>query len=203
MEELELFEKVKIVRHKTDLGILDCKKALEENNEDIDEAIFWLRERGLKNVKKRDNKSTTEGKIITYVHTRDKVGVMLEMNCETDFVARTDEFIKLGQDLCLQIVASSPVCLSKDGMMNDDQRIFFLEEKSIINKQVADLNKPDNIANKIADGKMNKVYSDNCLLQQAFVKDPKMTVSDLVNTVKSKLGENIVVKRFERYELGE
>jgi elongation factor Ts len=190
---------VKSLRERTGAGMMECKKALVECGGDIDKAIAYLREHGLAKAAKRAGKSTDEGLIFSYIHPGDKLGVLLELNCETDFVARTDEYQQLTKDLAMQIAAASPVAVRREDMDTE----VIEAERQIFRTQALNDGKPEKIVDKIADGRIEKYYSETCLLEQAFVKDPAQTVNDVVQTAIGKLGENIVVKRFVRFRLGE
>ncbi|MCO5197513.1 MAG: translation elongation factor Ts [Anaerolineae bacterium] len=192
-------EMVKELREATGAGVLDAKKALEAANGDFDEATVILREKGLARVAKKSGRSANEGLIEMYAHPGNRVGVILEINCETDFVARNEEFVELAHDIALQIAAMSPRYVGKDDVPEADLEA----ERELLTKQALAEGKPEQIVAKIVDGRMRKFYEEYCLLEQPFVKDDSMLIQDMVNTAISKLGENIVVRRFERYELGE
>ncbi|MCO5184047.1 MAG: translation elongation factor Ts [Anaerolineae bacterium] len=192
-------EMVKELREATGAGVLDAKKALEAANGDFDEATVILREKGLARVAKKSGRSANEGLIEMYAHPGNRVGVILEINCETDFVARNEEFVELAHDIALQIAAMSPRYVGKDDVPEADLE----SERELLTKQALAEGKPEQIVAKIVDGRMRKFYEEYCLLEQPFVKDDSMLIQDMVNTAISKLGENIVVRRFERYELGE
>lgn len=185
------------LRSRTGAGIVACKKALEEAKGDINEAITLLRKKGEASAEKKAGRETSEGLIDQYIHMGGKVGVLLEINCETDFVAKTEDFKKLARDICLHIAATNPSFLSRD----DVPETFLEKEKEVVQASLA--NKPPNVVEKIVEGKLNKILGEICLLEQPFVKDPEQTVQELVKSAIAKLGENIVVKRFTRYQLGE
>ena len=191
-------KEVKALRDKTGLGMMDCKAALEETQGDIDKAIEILRKKGYQTAEKRSGRETKEGLIGSYVHLNNKIGVLVEVNCETDFVARSDDFRRLVQDLCLQVAATNPVALSSD----DVPQAVKEKEREIYRAQMA--GKPAAVIEKAVEGKLRKFYQERCLLHQPFVKDPeqKRTVQDVVTETIAKTGENIVVKRFVRLELG-
>ncbi len=190
---------VKELRERTGTGMMDCKKALQESGGDIDRAIQHLREKGLSKAAKRAGREAKEGCVFTYVHPGSRLGVILELNCETDFVARTDDFDKLGKDLAMQVAAATPLVVRRDELSDD----IVDEEKDIYKKQAIESGKPEKILDKIVEGKLQKFYSEVCLLEQPFIKNDKETVEYLVKSTIAKLGENIVVRRFARFELGE
>ncbi len=190
---------VKELREKTGAGMMDCKKALTETDGDFDKAINYLREKGIAKAASKAGRSTKEGIIVSYIHPGDKLGVMVEINCETDFVARTDDFRQFAKDIAMQIAATSPLAVSRDGI--DAQVVE--QEKQIYRQQTINEGKPEKILDKIVSGKLDKYYSEVCLMEQAFVKDSEKTITDLLNGVIAKLGENISIKRFVRFRLGE
>jgi len=189
---------VKELRERTGSGLMDCKRALSENQGDIEKAIDWLRQKGLAAASKKSGRKASEGIIGTYVHM-DKIGVMVEVNCETDFVARTDDFKNLVKDVAMHIAASNPLYLSQDDVPEDVKE----REREIYRAQIT--NKPANIVDKIVEGKLDKFFSETCLLEQIFIKDTeqKQKIKDLINEKVAKLGENIVLRRFVRFQLGE
>jgi elongation factor Ts len=189
---------VKELREMTGAGILDCKQALEVNNGDFEKAALYLREKGMAAAAKRAERETKEGLIGSYVHAGSKVAGLVEVNCETDFVAHTDEFQNLAHDLAMQVVAGKPSYLSRD-----DVPVEVLDqEKAVYRAQMQDSDKPEHIIDRIVEGKLEKFYEETCLLEQPFIKDTSMTVKDLVQQSNSLLGENIVVQRFARFEVG-
>ncbi len=192
-------QQVKELRERTGAGMMDCKKALQESGGDVDKAIKILREKGLASAAKRAGREVKEGCIFSYVHPGDKLGVLLELNCETDFVARTDDFQELGKNIAMQVAAVSPVVVRREevspGMME--------HEKEIYRNQAKAAGKPEKIIDKIVEGKLEKFYHEVCLLEQPFIKNDKETVEDFVKATIGKLGENIVVRRFARFKLGE
>ena len=190
---------VKELRQKTGAGIMDCKQALVENGDDLAKAIDWLRQKGLAAAGKKAGRTTNEGVIASYIHSGSKVGVLVEVNCETDFVARNDEFQSLVRDLTLQIAASKPVYVRRE----DVPQKTLDKEMQIYRGQAKELGKPQAAWEKIASGKLEKFYQDSCLLEQPFVKDPSVKIADLLNQKIAKIGENIAVRRFTRYQLGE
>lgn len=185
------------LRAKTGAGLIDCKRALQEANGDMEEAVTILRKKGVASAAKKAGRSAGDGLIESYIHLGGKVGVLLEINCETDFVAKTDDFKELARDICLHIAAASPTAIDRDGVPSD----IIEKEREIAREQVK--GKPDNVVEKIVEGKMEKIYSQFCLLEQPFVKNPDQTIKDLITEKISKLGENIVVRRFVRYQVGE
>ncbi len=190
---------VKDLRDKTGLGMMDCKKALVETEGDVEKAVDFLRKKGALKAAKREGRATTEGRIGSYIHMNGKIGVLLELNCESDFVAKTDEFGNLVKDLCMQVAASSPRWIAREDVPED----VILKEKEIYVTQAKDAGKPEKILDKIAEGKMNKFYSEVCLLEQPFVKDTDKTVDEVIKDVIAKLGENMTVGRFARFQLGQ
>jgi len=190
-------EIVRQLRDKTSAGITDCKEALEESGGNIDKAIDVLRKKGVDTARKKAGRVTKEGCIESYIHPGSKIGVMIEVNCETDFVAKNEEFRKLVKDLLLQIAASNPLYIRKEDVPSD----LIEKEKELLSAQIKD--KPANVVEKIVSGRLEKFYQDICLLEQPFVKDPKSTVRAYITSVIAKTGENIVVRRFVRYQLGE
>jgi elongation factor Ts len=192
-------KEVSELRGRTGAGMMDCKKALLETGGDLDKAVDYLRHKGIAKAEKRSGRSAQEGLIESYVHFNGKVGVMLEVNCETDFVARTDDFKALARDLALHIASASPIAVTADQVPED----LVAHERSIFEKQVEESGKPEQVRPKIVEGKIKKFFQERVLLDQPFVKDDKKRVSDLVKEVSGKLGENLIVRRFVRYELGE
>ncbi len=189
---------VKELRDKTNAGMMDCKKALAETNGDMEKAIDFLRQKGLAVAAKRADRSTSEGTIETYIHSGSKLGVMIEVGCETDFVAKTPAFITFAKDLAMQIAATNPVSISRDDVPPE----LLQREKDIYTQQAIDSGKPANIAEKIVAGKIDKYYAEACLLEQKFIKDPDLTIQDKLNELIATMGENISVKRFVRMQVG-
>lgn len=187
---------VSTLREKTGAGLLDCKKALTESSGDLDQAETILRKKGVASAAKKAGRSANEGLIESYIHLGGKVGVLIEVNCETDFVAKTDEFKTFCRDLCLQIAAASPSVVSRDQVPEAE----LAKEREIATSQAA--GKPPAAIQKIVEGKLEKFYSTACLLDQPFVKNPDQTVKDLLTSKVAKMGENIVVRRFVRYQIG-
>lgn len=188
---------VKQLRDKLDAPIMDCKSALAEANGDMSKAIEILKRKGLAKGKEKQQRITSDGLIASYIHFGGKIGVLVEINCESDFVARTEEFKKLVKDLTMHIAASNPKYIAQEEVPKE----VLEKEKSIYKSQFKD--KPDNVVEKILKGKMKSFFSEVCLLNQPFVKDPNVTVGEYINSFIGKLGENIRVKRFIRYQLGE
>ena len=190
---------VKELRAKTGAGIMDCKEALKENEGDIGQAADWLRQKGISKAEKKASRETSEGRIGSYIHMGGRVGVLVEINCETDFVAKTDEFNNLVGDVAMQIAAMSPTYVSRDEVPQD-----------VIDREVAgykaaamEEGKPENIAEKIAQGKVDKYFKSQCLLEQDFIKDDKKTIEDVLKETIAKTGENMRIKRFSRFDLAE
>ena len=190
---------VKELREKTGAGIMDCKKALKEKDGVLDDAVDFLREKGLAAAAKKSGRITSEGVVGSYIHAGGKIGVLLEVNCETDFVARTDEFQAFVKDICMQVAAANPLGLTRDDIPAVDSE----KEKQIFRIQAIESGKPEKIVDKIVTGKMEKFYAENCLMEQKFVKNPDLTVEELVKEMIAKTGENISIRRFTRYLLGE
>jgi len=192
-------EMVKQLREKTGAGMMDCKNALVQAEGDSDKAISLLREKGIAKAASKKGRTTAEGVIATYVHTGDKLGVMVEINCETDFVARTDQFKTFARDIAMHIAASSPVCIHREEI---DQSLLE-SEREIYRQQALNEGKPEKIIDKIVDGKLEKYYSEVVLMEQPYVKDNDKTVNDFVKDMIATLGENINIHRFARFRLGE
>ncbi len=192
-------ELVKELREKSSAGMMDCKKALIESNGDIKKAEEILREKGLAEASKKAFRATKEGLVDSYIHPGSRIGVLLEVNCETDFVARNEVFRNLVHDIALHIAASAPSYVSKEDVPPE----IVEKEKEVYKKQALNEGKPEKILDKIAEGKIQKFYEENCLLEQLFIKDNDLKVGDLVKHNIAKIGENIVVRRFVRYVLGE
>lgn len=192
-------EQVKELREKTGAGFMDCKRALEENAGNFEKAIDALRKKGIIAAAKRKGKDATEGSIFSYIHTGGKVGVMVEVKCETDFVARTPDFVNLQKEIALHIAAMAPKYLKPQDVPAAEVE----REKEIFRAQAKQTGKPDNIIEKILEGRINKFYSEICLLEQPFVKDDTKKVQEIIDHVAGKLGENVHISRFCRFELGE
>jgi elongation factor Ts len=192
-------EQVKELREQTGSGMMECKKALTETDGDLEKAILYLREHGLAAAAKKAGRSTGDGKIEAYIHPGSKLGVMVEVNCETDFVARTDEYQSLCHEIAMQIAAADPRYLER----NQVPESLLEQEKEIARTQALSEGKPEKLIEKIVQGRMEKFYQAVCLLEQPYVRDPGQSVGDLVKEAISKLGENIVIRRFVRFRLGE
>jgi elongation factor Ts len=190
---------VKELREKTGTGMMDCKKALQETNGDFEKAIEYLRKKGMASAAKKAGRATKEGLVYSYIHGEGKVGVLVEVNCETDFVARTEDFKQLVKDIAMHIAAAGPRWVKPEDVSPE----IFEKEKEIAMAQLVASGKPAAVLEKIAEGKMNKFYEENCLLKQTFVKDTNKTIEQLVTEAVAKLGENMGIKRFARFVLGE
>ena len=187
------------LRKRTGAGIMDCKKALAEKNGDIEASLIHLREQGLKASEMKSNRDASEGLIISYIHSGSKIGSLLEINCETDFVARTEQFNELARNIAMQVAASKPKYLSKEDVSEEDLDT----ERAILKQQLIDSNKPENIIDKIIEGRLSKYYSEVCLLEQTYIRNGDKTVQDLIQEAISQLGENIIIRRFELFILGQ
>ncbi len=192
-------KEVSELRSRTGAGMMDCKKALQDTEGDLDKALQLLRQKGIAKAEKRAGRSAKEGAVGSYLHFNGRVAVLVEVNCETDFVARTDDFQNLARDLAMHIASARPLAVSPEEIPAD----VVERERAIFEAQVAESGKPEQVRPKIVEGKLKKFYQENVLLRQPYVKDDKKTVGDLVTEVSAKVGENIVVRRFVRYELGE
>ncbi len=190
---------VKELREKTGVGIMDCKNALQEADGDINKAIDILRKKGIAKSQKREGRATSEGQIQSYIHMGGKIGVLVEVNCETDFTAKTEDFTSFAKDLSMQIAATNPVAISPEAIPVETLD----REKEIYRAQALESGKPENVVEKIIDGKLKKFYSEVCLLEQAYVRDPDKKIKNLLDDLKAKTGENIKIRRFARYQLGE
>lgn len=191
-------EMIKELRQATGAGVLDCKRALETSNGDLDKAVEYLREKGLAAVAKRAARDANDGVIGVYVHHGSRVATMIELNCETDFVARTKEFQTLAHDLAMQVAATQPQYLTREDVPLE----VIQAEKQNYRAQMAAQNKPDHILDQIVEGKLEKFYQEVCILEQPFIKDEDLTIEDLIKSAIAKMGENIVLRRFVRYEIG-
>jgi elongation factor Ts len=192
-------EHVKKLREKTGVGLMDCKEALKHSDGDMEKAIEYLREKGLAKLQKRSGRAASEGVIASYIHAGSKVGVMVEVNSETDFVAKTDEFQEFARDIAMQITAATPIYIKREDVPEEVKE----KEKALYRRQALDSGKPEKIIDKIAEGKIEKYYQEVCLLDQSFIKNPDVTVKGLLEGLVIKLGENIVIRRFVRFQLGE
>ncbi|MDW7730290.1 MAG: translation elongation factor Ts [Bacillota bacterium] len=190
---------VKALREKTGAGMMDCKKALTETGGNEEKAIDVLREKGLAAAAKRSGRAANQGIIDSYIHLGGKIGVLVEVNCETDFVARNDEFREFVRNLCLQVAATNPAYLTKE----DVPESILEKERQIIKAQALNEGKPEKIVEKIIEGRLEKYYRENCLLEQTYVKDEDLTIHALLTNLIAKIGENIVIRRYCRFEIGE
>ncbi|MGI9860401.1 translation elongation factor Ts [Moorella naiadis] len=190
---------VKELRERTGAGMMDCKKALAETNGDMEKAIEYLRKKGLATAAKRAGKTANEGLVQAYIHGGGRIGVLIEVNCETDFVARTDDFQELVHNLAMQVAASRPEYVAREDVPEE----VLAREKEILKAQALNEGKPEKVVEKIVSGRLEKFYQENCLLEQPYIKDMDRTVQDLINEKVAKLGEKVVVRRFVRYEVGE
>ncbi len=192
-------EAVKALREKTGAGMMDCKNALQASDGDFEKAIEYLRKKGASIAQKRSDKAANQGVIESYIHTGGRVGTLIELNCETDFVAKTDDFKRLAKDLAMQVAAMNPRYVSREDVGKTEME----KEIEIYKTQAKNEGKPDTIAEKIAEGRLEKYYQEVCLLEQSFIKDSSKTVKDLLNEATAKIGENIRVGRFQTFHLGE
>lgn len=190
---------VKELREKTGVGMMDCKKALKECDGDIEKSIDYLRKKGIATAQKRGGRSTSEGQVQSYIHAGGKIGVMVEINCETDFTGKNDDFTEFAKNVAMHIAASNPISIDRDGISSD----ILEKEKEIYATQAKESGKPEKVIEKIVEGKINKFYAESTLLEQQYVKNPDITVKDLLNEMIAKTGENIIISRFARYQLGE
>ena len=190
---------VKELRAKTGAGILDCQNALKETNLDIEKAIDLLRQKGLAAAQKKAGRETKEGLVSSYIHAGSKIGVLVEINCETDFVARTDEFQVLIKEVALQVAATNPTYIQREDVPADKIE----REKAVYLGQAKEMGKPEAAWGKIVQGKLDKFYQEQCLLEQSFIKDPNSTIKEILTGKIAKLGENISIARFTRYQLGQ
>lgn len=189
---------VKELRDKTNAGMMDCKKALGETGGDMEKAVDFLRQKGLAVAQKRAGRSTSEGVVQTYIHAGGKLGVMVEVNCETDFVAKTDDFQGFARDVAMHVAAMNPLAVKREEIPED----VVAREAEIYKKQAMDSGKPENIAEKMVTGKLEKFFGEVSLMEQKFVKNPDLSIQDLLNDLIAKMGENITVKRFVRFQIG-
>jgi len=187
------------LREKTGAGIMDCKGALTECNGDMDKALDFLRKKGLATAAKRAGRAMTEGIVESYIHMDSKLGVLVEVNCETDFVAKNDDFKAFAKNIAMHIAATNPVGIRPEDVPEE----IIAKEKEIYHGQVMEMGKPEKIADKIVEGKLQKYFKENCLMDQAYVRNPEMTIADLLNELIAKIGENISIKRFVRFKIGE
>lgn len=190
---------IKELREKTGVGIMDCKTALKECDGNINKAIEYLRKKGIATAKKRGGRATSQGQVQSYIHAGGKIGVLVEVNCETDFTGKTEDFVNFVKDIAIQIAATSPIAVDRESVPED----ILEKEKDIYATQAKTSGKPDKVIDKIVEGKLKKFFSEVCLLEQPFVKDTEITVQDLLNEMIAKTGENILIRRFIRFQLGE
>ena len=191
-------DKVKILRERTGVGIMDCKSALTETNGDIDKAVDLLRKKGVASAEKRAGRETSQGLVETYIHPGSQLGVLIEVNCETDFVAKTDDFKDFVRDIAMQIAATGPKAVSREDFLKED----IDKELEIYETQAKNEGKPENIIERYVQGKLEKFYQENVLMEQSYIKDPNKNIKGLLSEVIAKTGENIIIKRFIRYQLG-
>ena len=192
-------QSVKELREKTSVGIMDCKNALQEAGGDSNKAIEILRKKGIAKAQKREGRIASEGQIQSYVHIGGKIGVLVEANCETDFSSKTEVFTNFTKNLAMHIAATNPIAISPENLPLE----IVEKEKEIYKDQALQSGKPEKVVEKIVEGKLRKFFSEVCLLNQAYIKDPDITIQDLLNELKAKTGENIIIKRFVRFQLGE
>ena len=190
---------LKEIRERTGAGVVDCKKALKESDGNIDKAITFLREKGLAAAAKRAGRVAAQGTVGSYIHGGGKIGVLVEVNCETDFVARTDEFQQLIKDIAMQVAASNPRYVQRDEVPAQEAE----KERAIYRTQTLESSKPENVIDRIVEGRLEKFYSEQCLLEQGFIREPSKTIEQLVKEVVARTGENIVVRRFARFQIGD
>lgn len=191
-------ELVKELRDKTGVGIMACKNALKDSEGNIDKAVDILRKKGIAKAQKREGRIASEGQIQSYVHMGGKIGVLVEVNCETDFSANTEDFTSFSKNLAMQIAAANPIAISPEELSQE----IVEREKEIYREQALQAGKPEKVAEKIVEGKLRKFYSEVCLLKQAYIRNPDITIEDLLNELKAKTGENILISRFARFQLG-
>jgi elongation factor Ts len=192
-------EMVKQLREKTGAGMMDCKNALSEVEGDVEKAIEHLRKKGLATAQKRAGRALSEGIIQSYIHMTGKLGVMVEVNCETDFVAKNEDFQEFTKNIAMHIAATNPLGITPEDISQE----IIEKEKEIYRAQALDMGKPENVIDKIVEGKLNKFYQESCLLNQPYVRDTDISIADLLNQMIAKIGENISIKRFVRYQIGE
>jgi elongation factor Ts len=190
---------VKRLREQTGAGWMDCKAALQETGGDVDQAVAWLRKKGMASAQRKAGRATSEGSIGSYIHAGDKIGVMVEVNCETDFVARTEQFRQLVHDLAMHIAAAEPRFVRREEVTAE----ILQREKEIYREQALASGKPEKVVDRIVSGKLDKFYEENCLYEQHFIKDDKLTIKELVDSAIAQVGENVNVRRFARFKVGE
>jgi elongation factor Ts len=191
-------EQIKELREKTGVGIMDCKAALQASDGDMTKAIEHLRKKGIATARKRESRTASQGQVQAYIHGGGKIGVLVEVNCETDFSAKTDDFTAFVKDIAMQIAAANPIAIDRDRIPAD----VIEKEKEIYASQARESGKPDKVIEKMVEGKLKKFFSDACLLEQPYIKNPDISVQDLLNELIAKTGENVVIRRFERFQLG-
>ena len=190
---------VKQLRDKTGAGMMDCKNALTKSDGDLDAAVDFLRKSGVSKAEKKGTRETKEGLVYSYIHAGGRLGVLIEVNCETDFVAKTDGFFELAHNLAMQIAATNPIALNKDSVSDE----IISKEKEIYTEQAKSSGKPDNIIEKMVEGRLSKFYQENCLMEQSYIKDSEKKINDLVTETIATLGENITINRYTRFAVGE
>lgn len=190
---------VKELREQTSAGLMDCKTALKESEGDIEKAIEYLRVKGLAKAQKKSDRETSEGTVLSYIHPGNRIGVLIEVSCETDFVARTDEFQGFVRDVAMQVAATAPLGVGRDEVPAE----VVEKERGVFRTQALEEGKPEKILDKIVEGRIEKFYTENCLLDQPYIKDDSKTVQDLLNEIIAKLGENIKIARFARFQIGQ
>jgi len=190
---------VKELREKTGVGMMDCKKALAESGGDMEKAVEFLRKKGLATAQKRAGRATSEGIVQSYIHMGGKIGVLVEVNCESDFVAKNEDFQGFAKNIAMHIAATNPVGIAPEDVSAD----VVAKEMEIYRGQAQEMGKPEKMLDKIAEGKMVKFFKDNCLLNQPYVRDPNLTIADLLNETIAKIGENISIRRFARFQIGD
>ncbi len=190
---------VKVLRERTGAGLMDCKKALSESEGDGEKAIEYLRVKGMSKAAKKAGRATAEGLVLSYIHPGSKIGVLLEINCETDFVARTDQFQEFAHNVAMQVAAAAPVAVSREDISQD----LIAKERELFREQALEEGKPEKVVEKIVDGRIEKFYAENTLLDQVYIKDNDKKVVDLVKEAIASLGENIKIARFSRFQLGQ
>ena len=190
---------VKELRDKTGSGMMDCKRALAENEGDIEKALDYLRTKGLAKAQKRAGRTTSEGVVFPYIHTGSKLGVLVEINCESDFVAKTDDFLEFAKNIAMHIAAANPAGLNPE----DIPEAVIAREREIYHSQALEQGKPEKIIDKIVDGQVQKFYKDSCLMSQPYIREPKKSIAEITTEAIAKIGENIQIKRFTRFQIGE
>ena len=190
---------VKKLRERTGAGMMDCKNALTEANGDLEDAVANLRKKGIAVAAKREGKAASEGIVVAYIHAGDQIGVLVEVDCETDFVARTDEFKDFGRELCMQIAAQQPSWVAPEDVPAD----ALDRERDILKEQALAEGKPENIVEKMVEGRLNKFYENHCLIKQPYIRDDSKTIDDLLSDLLARTGEKVVIRRFVRYQVGE